>query len=354
MATRNAVRGTPASSRCRALRCRASAVAAPAAPGRVSAAFKAALSRAQCVCPPFLSLPATHVSLAHISAARPALIPFIVAGDPDLETTAKALEALDAARRLVRPPPVHADTPGAQAGADIIELGVPYSDPLADGPVIQEAATRALAAGATLDAVLRLVATTAPRLRAPLIVFTYYNPILRRGAATFVAQLAAAGAAGLLIPDIPLEETDEARRLCTAAGLELVLLCTPTTSDERMGRIAAATQGFVYLVSVTGVTGVQEGVAARVQGLLGRLKAVTDKPVAVGFGVATPAQAAQLAAWGADGVIVGSAFVRALGGAASPAAGVAALGALAQSLRAALPARSPLDQLLSALGLRAK
>ena len=172
-----------------------------------------------------------------------------------------------------------------QAGCDIIELGVPYSDPLADGPVIQAAATRALAGGATLDCVLKLVkevrsspqslrrpadavVQVTPSLRAPLILFTYYNPILARGAPTFVAELAAAGVSGLLIPDIPLEETTEARALCAAAGLELVLLATPTTPAPRMAQIAAATGGFVYLVSVTGVTGIQEKMEERVQGLV--------------------------------------------------------------------------------------
>lgn len=226
-----------------------------------------------------------------------------------------------------------------QAGADIIELGVPYSDPLADGPVIQAAATRALAAGATLDKVLALVkevrrptrarlaaaltlraAQVAPTLRAPLILFTYYNPILRRGPEKFIAEISAAGVGGLLIPDIPLEETTEARQLCAKHGLELVLLATPTTSSPRMEKIAAATNGFVYLVSVTGVTGIQDKMEQRVQGLVAQLKAVTKKPVAVGFGISKPEQAKQIASWGADGVIVGSALVRALGEAPTPGA----------------------------------
>ena len=157
-----------------------------------------------------------------------------------------------------------------------------------------------------------------PTLRAPLILFTYYNPILRRGPATFIAEIAAAGVGGLLIPDIPLEETAQARALCEQHGLELVLLATPTTSSARMERIAAATHGFVYLVSVTGVTGVQEKMEARVQGLVAQLKAVTKKPVAVGFGISKAEHAAQVASWGADGIIVGSALVRALGEAATP------------------------------------
>ena len=160
----------------------------------------------------------------------------------------------------------------------------------------------------------------APTLRAPLILFTYYNPILRRGLESFIADISSAGVGGLLIPDIPLEETVEARRLCAQYNLELVLLATPTTQQARMARIAEATGGFVYLVSVTGVTGVQAELQDRVQRLVAQLKEVTNKPIAVGFGVSRPEQAAQLAAWGADGVIVGSALVRALGEAPTPGA----------------------------------
>ena len=200
-----------------------------------------------------------------------------------------------------------------------------------------------------------------PTLRAPLILFTYYNPILRRGAEKFIAEISAAGVGGLLIPDIPLEETAEARALCAKHGLELVLLATPTTSSGRMEKIATATNGFVYLVSVTGVTGIQDKMEERVQGLVTQLKAVTKKPIAVGFGISKPEHAQQIASWGADGVIVGSALVRALGEAPTPGApdasaphahaciliapcpaaeGLRQLTALITSLRAALPAAS--------------
>jgi tryptophan synthase alpha chain len=218
-----------------------------------------------------------------------------MAGDPDLATTEAALLALDA------------------AGADAVELGVPYSDPLADGPTIQAAHTRGLANGVTLDDVLAMIARVSPRVRAPVVLFTYFNPILRRGVPAFAAAAAAAGVAGLLVPDIPLEETGAVRDATRAAGLDLVLLATPTTPPARMAAIAAASEGFVYLVSVAGVTGARSGVEGRVQGLVAGLKAATDKPVAVGFGVSGPEQAAQLMAWGADGVIVGSALVKALG-----------------------------------------
>lgn len=281
------------------LRCEATATAGASATGnRLTAAMQAAAARNQV-----------------------ALIPFVCAGDPNLDTTAKALRILD------------------EVGVDIIELGVPYSDPLADGPVIQAAATRALNAGTTLDKVIELVKEVSPNMKAPLVLFTYYNPILRRGTETFIREIAAAGASGLLIPDIPLEETEEARGIAARYGIELVLLATPTTSEDRMRKIALATSGFVYLVSVTGVTGVQDTLQTRVKGLVEMLKGVTDKPVAVGFGVSRGEQAAQLATWGADGVIVGSALVRALGDAATPEEGLERFRTLASELRAALPAR---------------
>ncbi|MGB3138559.1 MAG: tryptophan synthase subunit alpha, partial [Nodosilinea sp.] len=162
-----------------------------------------------------------------------ALIPFITAGDPDLETTAAALRVLD------------------QNGADFIELGVPYSDPLADGPVIQAAATRALQKGVTLAAVLAMV--TGMQIQAPLILFTYYNPILNRGIDRFMADLSAAGVAGLVVPDLPLEEVDTLLKSAAAAHIDVTLLVAPTSPPERIEAIAAQAQGFVYLVSVTGV-----------------------------------------------------------------------------------------------------
>ena len=223
-----------------------------------------------------------------------ALIPFITAGDPDLETTAAALLTLD------------------QNGADLIELGVPYSDPLADGPVIQAAATRALQGGTTLDQVLSLVQTVSPQLRAPLILFTYYNPILNRGVKTFIDDIARAGVAGLVVPDLPLEEMENLLAIASAAGIEVTLLVAPTSPRHRIEAIARQAQGFIYLVSVTGVTGIRQELQTRVKDLLAELKQVTDKPIGVGFGVSGPDQATQLKAWGADAVIVGSAFVKRL------------------------------------------
>lgn len=228
------------------------------------------------------------------SQGQCALIPFITAGDPDLETTAAALKILD------------------RAGADFIELGVPYSDPLADGPVIQAAATRALQQGVTLDQVLGVVKAVAPDLRAPLILFTYYNPILNRGIDTFMADIAAAGVAGLVVPDLPLEEVEAVLTAAAAAAIDVTLLVAPTSPMARIEAIAAQAQGFIYLVSVTGVTGMRSELQSRVKELLDKLKDATDKPIGVGFGVSDPDQAKQLKDWGADGVIVGSAFVKRL------------------------------------------
>ena len=245
------------------------------------------------------------------------LIPFITAGDPDLATTAKALEALD------------------QSGADIIELGVPYSDPLADGPTIQAAATRALKRGVTLEKVIQLVADVSPKLSAPLILFTYYNPILNRGIETFLKDIYAAGARGLLVPDLPLEEMDTLLNAAAEVGIEVTLLVAPTSPDERIQAIAQRSQGFVYLVSVTGVTGVRQEVATRVEGLLTDIHKATAKPIGVGFGVSAPAQAKQLKDWGADGVIVGSAVVKRLS-TGTPEAGLNAITDFCKSLKDAI------------------
>jgi len=250
-------------------------------------------------------------------AGECALIPFITAGDPDLATTAQALQVLDS------------------SGADLIELGVPYADPLADGPTIQAAATRSLQKGTTLEAVLDLVKTVSPKISAPIILFTYYNPVLNRGVETFLKDIYAAGARGLVIPDLPLEEMDSLLIAAEQIGIAVILLVAPTSPEERMQKIVARSQGFVYLLSVTGVTGVRQEIANRVEGLLAELHKVTDKPIGVGFGVSEPAQAKQLKDWGADGVIVGSAIVKRLAS-GTPAEGLAAIGEFCTQLKAAI------------------
>jgi tryptophan synthase alpha chain len=242
-----------------------------------------------------------------------ALIPFLTAGDPDLATTERALLTL------------------AANGADAIELGVPYSDPLADGPTIQAAATRALQKGVTLDNVIDLVARVSPQIEVPIVLFTYYNPILNRGIETFLKQIAAAGAKGLVVPDLPLEEADGLLATAATIGIEVTLLVAPTSPIDRIERIASQSQGFIYLVSVTGVTGARSEMSHRVPEVLARLRSVSDRPVGVGFGVSTPTHAQQLKAWGVDAAIVGSAMVKCLS-----ENGVDALGAYTLSLKQAL------------------
>uniref|UniRef100_A0A1J3IY14 Tryptophan synthase alpha chain, chloroplastic n=1 Tax=Noccaea caerulescens TaxID=107243 RepID=A0A1J3IY14_NOCCA len=247
-----------------------------------------------------------------------AFIPYITAGDPDLSTTAEALKVLDA------------------CGSDIIELGVPYSDPLADGPVIQAAATRSLERGTNLDSILDMLDKVVPQLSCPVSLFTYYNPILKRGLGKFMASIRDVGVQGLVVPDVPLEETEMLRKEALSNSIELVLLTTPTTPTERMKRIVEASEGFIYLVSSIGVTGARASVSGKVQSLLKDIKEATDKPVAVGFGISKPEHVKQIAGWGADGVIVGSAMVKLLGDAKSPTEGLKELESLTKSLKSAL------------------
>lgn len=225
---------------------------------------------------------------------KKALVVYVCAGDPDLATTERLVPAL------------------AQAGADVVELGVPFSDPLADGPTIQAASQRALQSGTTLSGVLELV----QRLRrggcdVPLVLFGYMNPILRIGLVPFVAAAAEAGADGILVADLPLEESFALGELAMARGLSLVLLAAPTTPPPRLRAIGQATRGFLYFVSVTGVTGARTELPADLPAKLAEVRAATDVPLAVGFGVSTPEQARALAAH-ADAVVVGSALVDAL------------------------------------------
>jgi tryptophan synthase alpha chain len=252
-----------------------------------------------------------------------ALIPFITAGDPDLETTAQALRLLD------------------RNGADMIELGVPYSDPLADGPVIQAAATRALQRGTTLDRVLEMLTATTPDVRSPIILFTYYNPILNRGIEKFLQQVKQAGVSGLVVPDLPLEEASGLLEPAAANGIDVTLLVAPTSSPERIEAIARASQGFIYLVSVTGVTGMRTQIETRVSDILNKIRGYTDKPIGVGFGISQPEHATQVREWGADAVIVGSAVVKRLAE-GTPTQGLDAVGEFCHQIKnaIALPSKS--------------
>ena len=211
----------------------------------------------------------------------------------------------------------------AEAGADLLELGVPYSDPLADGPVIHAAATAALQQGVTLDAVIDVGARLSSSI--PVVLMCYANLIHNRGWPQFAEALQEAGICGVIVPDLPMEEAPEALAALDARGLALVPLVAPTTPDERLSRIGERARGFLYTVSVTGTTGEREGVADGVESVVARAKQATDVPVAVGFGISTPEQAAGTASAGAEGVIIGSRLVRAAGEADDPAAEVGRL-----------------------------
>ncbi len=242
---------------------------------------------------------------AHADGSRAALMPYLMGGYPDLETSRRIGLAY------------------ADAGAAVVELGVPFSDPLADGPVIHAAATAALAAGATLPRVLDVARTLAGRL--PVVVMCYANVILARGLERFVDSLVAAGVSGLIVPDLPHGEASDTREACDALGLALVPLAAPTTPDARLAQIGRDARGFLYAVSLTGTTGERAAVGDGLAEAISRAAARTEVPVAVGFGIATPEQAAAAAAAGADGVIVGSRLVRAAGESPEPATAVGAL-----------------------------
>jgi tryptophan synthase alpha chain len=233
---------------------------------------------------------------------RAAFVPFVMAGDPDLATTERIVLAL------------------AEAGADVVELGVPFSDPIADGPVNQAAAARALAAGTTLPAILATVARLRAATGVPIVLFSYCNPIVRYGAARFAAQAAASGVDGLLLVDLPPEEGErEGFAAVAAAGLAPIHLLAPTSTKARMKAVKRAGAGFVYYVSRLGVTGERATLPADLEREVRAVRSATKLPVAVGFGIATAAQAAAVARI-ADGVVVGSALVRRIGEGGSPAA----------------------------------
>jgi len=230
------------------------------------------------------------------SAQRCAFIPYVMAGDPDVQTTLSVLEALTA------------------LGADAIELGIPYGDPLADGPTIAAAGQRALAVGTTIDSVLELVRRHRDRGGAPIVLFTYFNPIYRYGVARFAANAATAGASAAIVPDIALEESGQLLGALATSGLDMPLLVAPSTKPARARRIAAASTGFVYVVSRLGVTGAtaQPSTKALDDQIRG-LRTLTEKPLAVGFGISSPEHVRAVATL-ADGFIVGSALIDSFAG----------------------------------------
>lgn len=259
------------------------------------------------------------MTISHIFRSnRPALMPYFTLGFPDYETSLAIIQAC------------------AEAGADALELGIPFSDPLADGPTIQHSTHVALQQGMTVARSLQAVRDLRARgLKLPFLLMGYLNPLLAFGLADFVAQAAAAGADGFIIPDLPPEEAGEMQALCREQGLDLVFLAAPNTPAARLQQIVAASSGFVYLVSVTGVTGARAALPPHLPEFIRRVRACTDKPLAVGFGIATPEQAAAVGEM-ADGVIVGSALIKAVQGAPDPAAAAAAfVGRLRAGLDAA-------------------
>jgi tryptophan synthase alpha chain len=222
-----------------------------------------------------------------------ALIPYVMAGDPDLATTKELVLALE------------------QAGCDIIELGAPFSDPLADGRTIQKAALRSLQQHTSIKDVLGLISDVRAVSKVPLILMTYYNLIFHYGEEKFVRDASAAGLDGIILPDLPPEEAGTLVPVAKKAGLDTIFLLAPTSTEERRKVVVRASQGFIYYVSLTGVTGSHLGLEqSAIRESVAKIKALTDKAVAVGFGISTPDQAAQVASWGADGVIVGSALVK--------------------------------------------
>lgn len=219
-----------------------------------------------------------------------AFIPFVTGGDPDLDTTEKLIYEM------------------AAKGADLIEIGIPFSDPIAEGPVIQEADERALRGGCTTDQLFGLVEKVRKTLDIPLVFMTYVNPIYSYGSEKFMRNCKRVGIDGVIVPDLPFEEKDELKPICEQYGIELISLIAPT-SKERIKMIAKEAEGFIYCVSSMGVTGVRSEITSDIGGMVSLVREVTDIPVAIGFGIATPQQAEDMAKFG-DGVIVGSAIVR--------------------------------------------
>jgi len=224
------------------------------------------------------------------SEGRPGLVTYTTAGDPDLARSAAILQALD------------------RGGADVLEVGVPFSDPLADGPAIQRATERALAAGGSLRASLAMVEQIRPSVSAPIVLFSYANPLFRQGLAAFAASAARAGVDGVLALDLPIEEADEFRAAMDASGLDTIFLLSPTTTDARIRKAATLGRGFLYGISRLGVTGARDRVAEGAETLVRRIRAHTTMPVALGFGISKPEHVAEVGAY-ADAAVVGSALV---------------------------------------------
>ena len=268
---------------------------------------------------PQITVTTTRISRRFAELSRDGelgLIAYITAGDPSIEATRQIVLA------------------AAEAGADIIELGVPFSDPLADGPTIQRASERSLRAGTTLAGVLDLVASIRRDSEVPLVLFSYYNPVLQMGLEQFAARASAAGADGALITDLTPEEAGAYRAALHAQGMDTIFLAAPTTTDERFTRIAEASTGFLYLISRTGVTGAREAMPEDLPALVRRARHATKLPLAIGFGISLPGHVSILGGL-ADAAVVGSALVEEIERAASPAAAASAVAARIRLLKQA-------------------
>jgi tryptophan synthase alpha chain len=220
-----------------------------------------------------------------------AFIPYIMAGCPNMQRTSEIIRLLE------------------ECGADMIELGVPFSDPLADGPTIQKASQRALEQGVTLSTVISFVRDLRNQTQIPLILMTYYNPVSRYGDGRFVADASAAGVNGVIIPDLPPDEASDLIRRSKTAGFDTIFLLAPTSTEDRIKKVAKATTGFIYYVSITGITGSRLSLDPAIADHINNIRRFSDKPISIGFGIATPEEASTVAQL-ADGVIVGSAIVK--------------------------------------------
>lgn len=244
-----------------------------------------------------------------------ALVTYVTAGDPDLKTTGRLVYEM------------------ARSGADIIELGIPFSDPSADGPLIQRASVRSLAAGTNPPAILQLVQDIKKSVDTPLVLMTYYNPILQYGIERFCEDADSAGVAGLIVPDLPIEEAAALLSAAERVGLAIIPLVAPTTGKHRLSRITAKAQGFIYCVTVTGITGTKQNVTGEIERLAREVREFTELPIVAGFGIASSEQAAAVAAH-CDGVVVGSALVKLVE--EHERDSIAAVGALTSALKEAL------------------
>ncbi len=222
---------------------------------------------------------------------KKAFIPYVTVGDPDMKTTKRIVSSL------------------AKAGADIIELGIPFSDPLADGPTIQKAVQRSLEAGCTVRKVLDMVGQLRREVRVPLVFMTYYNIIFNYGISRFIRDAKASGADGIIVPDLPMEESGELTGMADKEDFHVIMLAAPTTPPGRFRKIAGCSRGFIYYVSLTGVTGARRSLSDELKNDVKKLKKMTAKPVCVGFGISNPAQAREIVG-ASDGIIVGSAIIR--------------------------------------------